>query len=34
MGSLVISVVKNLFTEYIIIHEKALTYETSAMEQD
>ncbi|XP_027189164.1 exocyst complex component EXO84B-like isoform X3 [Cicer arietinum] len=34
MGNLVISGLKNLFNEYIIILERALTYETSAMEQD
>ena len=34
MGNLVISGLKNLFNEYIIILERALTYETSAMERD
>lgn len=34
MGNLVISGLKNLFNEYIIILERALTYETSAMDQD
>ncbi|XP_029125367.1 exocyst complex component EXO84B-like [Cajanus cajan] len=33
MGSLVISGITNLFTEYIVILEKALTYETITMEQ-
>ncbi|GAU36795.1 hypothetical protein TSUD_395030 [Trifolium subterraneum] len=34
MGNLVISGLKNLFIEYIIILERALTYETSEMEQN
>lgn len=33
MGSLVISGIKNLFTEYIVILERALTHEASATEQ-